>query len=51
MVLHAPGRGPLTRTIRLVEGARERIELDQAAIDAMPTVERLAAERTPSPSV
>lgn len=51
LTVHAPGRRPLTRKIRLVEGARERIELDQAAIDEMPTVERLAAERTPSPSV
>ncbi|WP_437915444.1 hypothetical protein WME73_09085 [Sorangium sp. So ce302] len=50
LVVRTPGRRPLTKTVHLTEGARERVALDQAAIDALPIVERPAAERIPSPS-
>ncbi|KYF53704.1 hypothetical protein BE08_12830 [Sorangium cellulosum] len=39
LVVRVAGRNPLVRTIWLVEGARERIELDQAALDALPPAE------------
>ncbi|WP_437328395.1 tetratricopeptide repeat protein [Sorangium sp. So ce381] len=51
LVVLVPGHRPLTKVIGMGEGAKERVELDQAAIDALPTVERPAAERTPSPGV
>ncbi|XYI00436.1 hypothetical protein ACMHYB_12040 [Sorangium sp. So ce1128] len=48
LMVHAPGRRPLTRTIRLVEGVRERVELDQATMDALPVIERPDSERGPA---
>jgi pentatricopeptide repeat protein len=50
LVVRIPGRRPLIKAVPLTEGTRERVELDQAAIDALPTVERPAAESMPSPS-
>jgi pentatricopeptide repeat protein len=51
LVVRWPGGRPLTRAVQLAEGARERVEIDQAAIDALSTVERPAFESIPSPSV
>ncbi|WP_437769482.1 hypothetical protein WMF27_08140 [Sorangium sp. So ce281] len=51
LVVRSPGRRPLTRAVQLAEGSRERVKLDQAAIDALPAVEQPAAERMPSSSV
>ncbi|MGK3991155.1 hypothetical protein WME99_49360 [Sorangium sp. So ce136] len=39
LVVRIRGRSPLVRTIWLVEGARERIEIDQAALDVLPAAE------------
>ncbi|WP_437837496.1 tetratricopeptide repeat protein [Sorangium sp. So ce1153] len=44
LVVHVSGRRPLTKRIRLQEEARERVELDQAAVDALPRTGRLEPE-------
>ncbi|MGK4006746.1 hypothetical protein WMF31_29260 [Sorangium sp. So ce1036] len=49
VVVRAPGRRPLTKKVRLIEGARERIELDQATIDALPAVTPPGSEAGPQP--
>ncbi|MGK4006744.1 tetratricopeptide repeat protein [Sorangium sp. So ce1036] len=36
LVVRSPGREPLVKTIRLVEGKRERVEIDRAEIVAQP---------------
>ncbi|WP_437992978.1 tetratricopeptide repeat protein [Sorangium sp. So ce145] len=50
LVVRTPGRRSLTKTVHLTEGARERIALDQAAIDALPIVERPEDKRAPAPT-
>lgn len=40
LTVHASGRHPLTKRIRLVEGARERVRVEQAEIDAQPATAR-----------
>ncbi|WP_437637790.1 tetratricopeptide repeat protein [Sorangium sp. So ce854] len=39
LVVRVAGHSPLVRTIWLVEGATERIEIDQVALDALPTAD------------
>ncbi|WP_437958958.1 tetratricopeptide repeat protein (plasmid) [Sorangium sp. So ce119] len=38
LVVRVPRRTPLTRVIFLVEGARERVEINEAEVDALPLV-------------
>lgn len=49
VVVRAPGHRPLTKKVRLIEGARERIEIDQAAIDALSAVAPPGSEARPLP--
>ncbi|WP_437985234.1 hypothetical protein [Sorangium sp. So ce117] len=51
LVVRTPGRRPLTKTVHLTEGAREHVELDQAAIGALPIAERPEGKRGPAPDV
>lgn len=51
LVVRAPGYHPLTKTIRLVVGAKERIEISRAAFIPLSTAEQPKTGRVPSPSV